>query len=102
METTRINLTTVTKRVSILGEDFALVTFDVNGERKFGTVPYTYIDESGKTTKSLNLIELHSQDTVAETIKQTEISIRFQHWCKEHPEATEIEKVYKVVELQTA
>ena len=102
MKTTRINLTTVTKRVSILGEDFALVTFDVNGERKFGTVPYTYIDESGKTTKSLNLIELHSQDTVAETIKQTEISIRFQRWCEEHPEATEIEKMYKVVELQTA
>ena len=34
MKTTRINLTTVTKRVSILGEDFALVTFDVNGEKK--------------------------------------------------------------------
>ena len=102
MKATRISLTTVTKRVSILGEDFALVTFNVNGEKKFGTVPYTYIDENDKTTKPLNLIQLHSQNTIAETIKQTEISIRFRRWCKEHPEATEIEKLYKVVELQTA
>ena len=102
MKTTKITLTTVTKRVSILGEDFALVTFDVNGEKKFGTVPYIYIDESGKTTKPLNLIQLHSQNTIAETIKQTEISIKYKRWCEEHPEATEIEKVYKVVELQTA
>ena len=100
MKTPRIILTTVTKRVLILGEYFALVTFDVNGERKYGTVPYKYIDERGKTTKRLNLLELHSQNTVAETIKQTEISIIFRRWCKEHPQATEIEKVYKVVELQ--
>ena len=93
MKTTKITLTTVTKRVSILGEDFALVTFNVNGEKKFGTVPYTYIDENGKTTKPLNLIQLHSQNTIAETIKQTEISIKFQRWCKEHPRSNRKRKI---------
>ena len=92
------NLTVLTKKVHIEGEQFVLVSFDASeglkeyyGDRVFGLVNYKHLDEHGCLNKPLMNGELAVSASAAEAIDRKRKDLMCQHWRAKHPDATEQE-----------